>query len=661
MVNLSPEKSPDVLHRPHFTKLRSPERSPILTRRSRSHERSPNSKLVAKELRNLKHRSLEIPHIHSRSPDNKRRSITYEGSSESPDRLLSTPIPIPTKLPLSHSASSSEITPDKSPPQGEDATVQVHVKTESEDSLGGSEAVTPKLEEPLFPEQIRPERSTSAAGEVEPLPPLLEETSLSPDISRSLKVAKGTPDDRLEVSKSLDEELFKMLDSKEGSAEPHLESYPQEAIVEAKVEGKEKPEVITEPEDIKFLDELDEALDAAEEETEEDDEDDEYEGDDENEEEQKDIDKVDTVESREIEVIREVTKPVVEEPYFRLGSETSAIESEQELGTNTVSTPLEIEHPAKIEPKPPDVESKPSEQIGEVSIEVDPEPPPQMEPEDTERTCSQVKVKLLEVETEQDVTAEVEHPVVPFAPPVEKPEPEQGEVAPAEVHSEPLQVESEPTDVKRESQTAEVEIGATEAEPEQSEAEHELASEPPSIQPEPLKTEPEPLQFDSSVLGTESSPPEDKQESPQGKQMPHEDKQEKHPEGEQESSEAEPRPLSNEKPCVQSEMISRVEEPTSLADDLEVVTTNQEPEIPKETSLGPPESSNESQDPGPTKSSSEEGAINGGIEGKLLEGSTVKSAEPSEQVSSPEDEKKADDESSTPGKLTGQDSVERYV
>lgn len=652
-----------MLHRPQFTKLRSPERSPILTRRSRSHERSPNSKLVAKELRNLKHRSLEIPHTHSWSPDNKRRSNTYEGSSESPDRLISTPIPIPIKLPPSHSASSSEITPDKSPPQGEDTTIQVHVKTESEDSLGGSEAVTPKLEEPIFPEQIRPERSTSATGEVEQLPPLFEETSLSPDISRSLKVAKGTPNEGSEVSRSLDEELFKMLDSKEGSVKLSLESYPQEATVKNQVEGKEKSEVakdIAEHEDIKFLDELDKALEAAEEET---DEDGEYEDEDEDEEERKDVDRANVVKSREKEVIQEATKPVVEEPNFRLDSETTMIESEQESGTNGESKPLGVEHPINIESKSPSVESKPSEETKKVisSIKVESEPPPQIKLEDAEQGCPQIEVEPPEVETERNVTVEVEHPIVTFTPPIEKPEPEQGEVATTQVHSKPQEVGSDPSEVKRESQTAEVEIGLTEAEPKQPEAEHgptQFASEPPSIQPEPLETEHEPLKFDSNVLNTGFTPPEDDQESPQDKQAPHVDKHEKSPEDEQQSSEAEPESLPHEEPCVSSETKCTVEESKSSAHDLELLTTSQEPEIAKQTSLGPPEPSTESQEPEPIMTSSKEDAADDGNEDKLLEGPTIKSAG---QVSSPDDEKKVDDESSKQGNLTAQDSVERLV
>ena len=643
MVNLSPEKSPDVLQRPQFTKLRSPERSPILTRRSRSHERSPNSRLMAKELRSLKHRSLEIPH--ASSPDNKRRANIYEGSSESPDRPISTPIPIPVKPPPSHSASSSEITPDKTPPQGDDTSIQVHTKTESDDSTGAIETVTPKLEEAVFPESVRLDRSTSAAGEVEPLPPLPEETSLSPDISRSLKVANAnvpprTPEDGSEVSRSLDEELFKMLDSKEGSVEPSLEDNSQEEKVESGVERKEKPEGVEDTaEHVGILAEFDEMLAAAEEEDEYDDEEE-----DEEKEEVK-VDKPDDEESKAKEMVQTSTKPTDEQPDLSLASESTEVESEHEFGVSTEGTPLEAEQPADVESKPPKVEPKPPE-VEEEPIEdkvdssssskAEPESPPQIkpEPEDIEHDHARGEEKPHDkVEAEQEVKVEVEHPQVTVSPPVNEPKNEPAEeFEPTKVVSEPPEVHQEPSNVNRESQTVELDLEPTVAESKHSQTEPELTqpvSEPPSVHPEP-----------GLPVVVETPPSEDKQESPETKPEPP------------------PPSLVLEEPCEQPAGGDVVEQTSSVLE-LKVTSADKEPEATKETSPGPPQPSGESQELEPTIGSREEpsseepgGKVESSEDGKL------QSNEPSEQTSQ-EDEKKADDEPSMKGDLTTQDSLER--
>ena len=496
-MNTSPEKSPDLLHRPHFTKLRSPERSPIMTRRSRSHERSPDR---ARHLRQLKHRSLEIPHISSRSPDiAKRRSHYHEGSSELTDeRLLdqaSTPIPIPSKPPASsHSPSSSDATPEKSSPQGDDTIIEGgHVKTESEDSMGGgSEAVTPKLEEPPAPavDQVRPDRSASVTGEVEQLPPLPEETLFSHEdvvLSPTLKVAtadklKETDSDVSKTSKPLDNEqlLFDMLSNKEGSTTMSRdESQAEEKETgQNEIDRTEKAEVADD-----ILAELDEILDAE-------DAEDGEEG--EEEEEEKDVppDKTDAGSGEGKEEVQESDKPPREESDF---SSDSVIPKEVESGHEH---PVEVEgqHPSAGYPndfklKPPEVTAVAAkEPVSEVESAV---PSQVREDGQLENEPKPAKVESGEPPTLEEVktarvppSVELEIQIEPTAEPVST----SIDSGQAEVEREPSKVEYEPL---------EVEHGQPEGEKEHERTESELVQSVPELSEDkgqPLLDEIQPLE-----------------------------------------------------------------------------------------------------------------------------------------------------------------------
>ena len=543
-LNISPEKSPDILQRPKFTKLRSPERSPILTRRSRSHERSPDR---ARHLRQLKHRSLEIPSILSRSPDiSKRRSHYHEGSSESDERLLdqaSTPVPIPSKPPTSHSPSSSETTPEKSSPQRDDSIIEGHVKTESEDSMGGSEAVTPKLEEP--PTDIgKPDRSSSVIGEIEQLPPLPEETLLSPDvISPSLKVAsaekqKGTIVGGSETSKPLDNEqlLFDMLDNKEGSTQVShdVSSEPQSQGDQNTSDTVKKP--IIQEEDqrdrteksegaddiLAELDELDVILDAEEEEEEE--------GEGEGEEEmEKEIcgakleepdpggkeldgakpDTVDTIDGGEVEEHQEIDRHMCEEsgvpPYSASPKE---VESEKEPPVIVEGSPLEAEPTGDLKSRAPETTIEVTEDHKqEPSTEVEPavpsrtqiehvESPPEREPKPPE--IESAEPPMDKIKTVAPVPPKVEHElqVEPVPTNIGSEQPDIGH-EPQESNPESFEAECKPPQpgrpkVEHESQSVEpeqVETTHASVDPREDKFEHELGPSEDQVGGEPEKAE----------------------------------------------------------------------------------------------------------------------------------------------------------------------------
>ena len=587
-LNISPEKSPDLLQRPKFTKLRSPERSPILTRRSRSHERSPER---ARHLRQLKHRSLEIPSVLSRSPDiSKRRSHYHEGSSESDDRLLdqaSTPIPIPSKLPASHSPSSSETTPEKSSPQGDETIIEGHVKTESEDSMGGgSEAVTPKLEEP--PADIgRPDRSASVTGEIEQLPPLPEETLLSPDvISPSLKVAsadkqKGMTVGGSETSKPVDNEqlLFDMLDDKEGSTEvahgvsnePQSQDDPSigdtvkhdknAMIQDDEMERAEKSEGAEEI--LAELDELDVILDAEEEEEEEEEEQKENTGaEKDNAEEVKKeldgakLDRTDTVDGGEMEEHREIDKPLGKEldvpPDSVIPNE---VESENK-------PPVEVEDsPPGIEPRS-DLKSRLPETTIEVTEDGKQGPSTGVESEITSQIQVELVKSLPEGECKPPEVESAEPPVMddiktaaPLPPSVEL----ELQIEPG-AEPIPIVVDSEQPDVGYEPQESI-------AKPETSEAE----CKPPQVQPGQSEVVDESQNIEPEAVGTahKSSlvePHEDKLDPRESQLEPQDDK----PEPAEVAAKEEPSELPQE-------AMDANAEPTHSSQGLEVTVFHKEP------------------------------------------------------------------------------------
>ena len=504
-LNISPEKSPDILLRPKYTKLRSPERSPILTRRSRSHERSPDR---ARHLRQLKHRSLEIPSISSRSPDiSKRRSHYHEGSSESDERLLdqaSTPIPIPSKPPTSHSPSSSETTPEKSSPQRDDSLIEGHVKTESEDSLGGSEAVTPKLEEP--PTEIgKPDRSSSVTGEIEQLPPLPEETLLSPDIiSPSLKVASAEKQNGIivsgsETSKPLDNEqlLFDMLDNKEGSTgvSHDVSNEPQSQGDDNVSDTVKKPTIQEEDQHdrteksegaddiLAELDELDVILDAEEEEEEE------GEGEEDKEifvaklEEPdpggKELDstKQDTIDGGEMEGHQEIHRPGSVSP--------KEVESENE-------PPVVVEgSPPGAEPTG-DLKSRPPETTIEVTEDHKQEP---------STGAGQTQVEHIESPPEGEIESAESPPVPPIVENELQVEPGV-EPVPTNVGSEQPNIGHEPPE------SSEAECKPPDVQPGQPKIEHESLSvepEPVGTMQESLLVEPRGDKFDNKLESNEGS------------------------------------------------------------------------------------------------------------------------------------------------------------
>ena len=541
MINLSPDKSPDLLQRQHFHKLRSPERSPILTRRSRSHERSSEK---ARQLRELKHRSLEIPHIQSRSPDMKPRSHTHEGSSdspdrliskrssldipliqsrspdmkprsraqeassESPDRMMSTPIPIPVKAPLSqHSASSSEITLDKSSPHdpGDDTIVLAHSKTESEDSLVGSEALTPKLEEPVFPEQIR-------TGEMEQLPTLPEETLMSPDSSRSLKLAtvkkkEGTGEGGSEDGKSLDEALFEMLDSKESSVERSLDKTSQEepqgeTKAERDAERKEKTgggKETQEHEDI--LAKLDELLDAVEEDDEEE----------ESEEEEKEKEKEKKGKLQEPETGRGEGKEMSEATSEPVGEEPDKDTTrESEPDSKVDSNIVDDQSPTIVEPERSEGDSKPEEGRMESSTEVkgEPQPPSDSKPDDHETL--QVDSKPPEVVPDHPL---VEIEIEPASPSVEF-QPKLDTNVDSVKHETTDEVDHEPEPTETQPKTPDAENEQSKAEPAPPQ---KVEPKPPGVQVEPSKAELKALEDVQKGLDSELQITEGKQEPSEAK------------------------------------------------------------------------------------------------------------------------------------------------
>ena len=601
-MTVSPEKSPDLLQRPQFTKLRSPERSPILTRRSRSHERSPER---ARHLRQLKHRSLEIPSMLSRSPDiSKRRSHFHEGSSESDERMLdqaSTPIPIPSKPPTSHSPSSSETTPEKSPPQGDDTVIEGHFKTESEDSMGGSEAVTPKLEEPPT-DQGRPDRSASVTGEIEQLPPLPEETVLSPDvISPSLKVAnaekqKGTTQDGTVTSKPLDDEqlLFDMLDNKEGSTddvcyEPQTQNdqnindrireITRQEEDQHRVNRMEKPEGADDI--LAELDaELDEILDAEEEEEEE--------GEAEEPKEEKETSSV------ELEKIDTGGKEKKEQGGAKLGK-TDTEGKEKELGgakldrTNTVDGEEKEEH--QVVDKPICEESDvPSDSAIPKEIESESKPPVEFEgsppdaepPSDLEPIPPETTIEITDT-NKQDLSTEVES-VTPSQiqeehverPPEAKPQQDEAaepptvagiKVVPAPLSDE-LEIQVEPVPTNTDSEQPDVGQESQKPNPESSEAE----SKPPKVQPGQLEVEDESQAIESEPPETVSEPSESEPQPLDVEIRPSEDKLEPQ-EHEHEQLEVAVKVEPSEP---QEETVNTGAEPSSSGQELEVTISHEE-------------------------------------------------------------------------------------
>ena len=592
MLNISPEKSPDLLQRPKFTKLRSPERSPILTRRSRSHERSPER---ARHLRQLKHRSLEIPSVLSRSPDiGKRRSHYHEGSSESDERLLdqaSTPIPIPFKPPASHSPSSSETTPEKSSPQGDDTIIEGHVKTESEDSIGGSEAVTPKLEEP--PTDLgKPDRSASVTGEIEQLPPLPEETLLSPDvISPSLKVAsaekqKGMGMSGSETSKSLDNEqlLFDMLDNKEGSTEVihDVSNEPQSQddhnigdtvkddkkamVPEEDQHEMDRTEKSEGADDILAeLDELDVILDAEEEEEEEGEEEEQKQemeihrakleetdtgGKEKKEPDGAKLDRTDVVDGGEKEEHQELDKPICEESDIPPDSAIpKQIESENEPPVEVEGSPPEAEPPGDLESKPPETTIEVTEDNKhEPSTEVESAIPSQVQVQHVESPPESEPKPPEEPPTMEDVKV-----VVPAPPSVEL----ELQVEPG-IEPVPTNVDSEQPDIGHELQ---------ESKPESSEAEGrppEVRAGQPGVEGESQSVEPEPVgtMHEPSLV----EPSEDKLEASEDIVEPQEDKPEQ------------PEVAAKEEPSELPEVVVNTSaEPTHLSQELESTICHKEP------------------------------------------------------------------------------------
>ena len=574
---LTPEKSPDLLLRPKFTKLRSPERSPILTRRSRSHERSPER---ARHLRQLKHRSLEIPAMLSRSPDiSKRRSHYHEGSSESYERLLdqaSTPIPIPPKPPTSHSPSSSETTPEKSSPQGDDTVIEGHVKTESEDSMGGSEAVTPKLEEP--PTDLgRPDRSASVIGEVEQLPPLPEETLLSPDVvSPSLKVAstekqKETTVGGSETSKPLVDEqlLFDMLSNKEGSTEishdvsnePQSQDGQNISRKAAIQEGDQRELDRAEGADdiLAELDELDVILDAEEEVEEEGEEVEPREGGGAKQEEEADTAekelggieqaRTDTGDGREKEEHREVDNPVCEEsgvpPDSAIANE---VESKTERPVEAEGRPPVTEPPSDLESGPPEItievtednKQEPSTEEAESArpSQVHVESPPEGEPKPPEAESAEPPMmEDVKIIAPLPPSAELELPDVEPVPDSKRPD-----------------IGREPRESVATSETSEVEHKHPEIRPGEPEVEGEGQStepEPAGITYESSLAEPSEVKVEKKV-GDQCEPPGDKPEWPETA-------------AKEETSE------------LQEKAVDTNAEPTHMPQDIEITTCHKEP------------------------------------------------------------------------------------
>ena len=451
--------------------------------------------------------------------------------------MASTPIPIPipssVKVPApSHSASSSsEVTPEKSSPQGDDT---LHVKTESEDSIGGTEVSTPKLDEPVFQEQVR---SASAAGEVEQLPPLPEETLLSPEvcISPTLKVAKeqqtskgpsaggGSDVDRTQPE-SLDNALFEMLNSKEGASERPLDNQQQQGELQGEMETRKKRERAKESSDreniLAELDELDVILDAVEEEDEDEEEDDDKEME-EKETEEKEVeegeehklggrqeviddtaDAVDGEESTETAIHAELDScsessqgPPTHEP------DTKSVEADSQDISDTVAETKpaegEIESPAIAEPVEVDVEDK-----------------------DNKRDDVIVKEKLPKVESEGfKMESEIGGVTQQGG----------GGVLAVRAGSEPQEVEHEPQNVDRESEQSEIErkpldskstTPPLEPEPPRSQSEPPVAvsesptpeSSPPDIPPEEQEAEPEPQDVKFTIPDSELIVPSEDEE-----------------------------------------------------------------------------------------------------------------------------------------------------
>jgi hypothetical protein len=436
-----------------------------------------------------------------------------------------------------------------------------HVKTESEDSMGGSEAVTPKLEEP--PTDLgKPDRSASVTGEIEQLPPLPEETLLSPDvISPSLKVAstekqKKTIVGGSETSKPLDDEqlLFDMLDNKEGSTEVShdVSKEPQsqddqnigDTVKKATIDQHEadRTEKSEGADDILAeLDELDVILDAEEEEEEE------GEGEEEKEvwgaklkepdpggkEEKKldgaKLDTVDTVDGGEVEENQEIDRPRHEEsetppspnevesenePPGEVRDSPPGAEPTSDLKSRPPVTTIEVTDDHKLEPSTAIEFAVPS-QIQVEHVESRPEgEPPMMEEIKTVTPVPPLVEHELQVEPGvEPVPANIgsEQPDIGHEPQESNPESSKAECKPPDLHPGQPKIENESQIEQREDKfehTLEDQVEPLEGEPEKPEL--TVKEEPSEVLEEAVNTNAEPTHSsqESEITFYHKEPPE---------------------------------------------------------------------------------------------------------------------------------------------------------
>ena len=514
--------------------------------------------------------------------------------------------------------------------------------------MGGSEAVTPKLEEP--PTDIgKPDRSASVTGEIEQLPPLPEETLLSPDVvSPSLKVAsteeqKGMGTSGSETSKPLDDEqlLFDMLDNKEGSTEVShdVSNEPQSQddqnisdtlsvkddkkamVLEEDQHDMDRTEKSEGADDILAeLDELDVILDAEEEEEEEGEEEEQKEemeicgakleetgtgGKEKKELDGAKLDRTDAVDGGEIEEHEELDKPVCEEsdvpPDLTIPKQ---VESENELPVEVEGSPSEAETPDDLESRPPETTIEVTEDNKqEPSTEVESAVPSQVQVEHVE-SPPEGEPKPPEAESEEPPMMEDVKSIVPVPPSVE-----------LELQVEPC-VEPIPTNVGHEPQ---------ESKPESSEAEGkppETRSGQPEVEDESQSIEPETMHELSLV-----EPSENKLEPSQDKLELQEDK----PEQPEVAAKEEPSELSEE-------AVNTSTEPTHLSQELESTICHKEPPESSSKSVDTDTSSEVSvhESSGEVKkqiaSSTEEQDVSIDNDGRTIEDTPVKSEGQSDQL-----------------------------
>ena len=522
--------------------------------------------------------------------------------------------------------------------------------------------MTPKLEEP--PTDLgKPDRSASVTGEIEQLPPLPEETLLSPDvISPSLKVAsaekqKGMGMSGLETSKPLDDEqlLFDMLDNKEGSTEVSrdVSNEPQSQddqnisvtvkddkkamVPEEDQHEMDKTEKSEGADDILAeLDELDVILDAEEEEEEEGEEEEKKEemeihgakleetdtrGMEKKEMDGVKLDRTDTVDGGEKEEHQELDKLICEESDIPPDSATpKQVESENQ-------PPVEVEgNPPEAE-SPDDLKSRPPETTIEVTVDNKHEPSTEVE----SAVPSQVQVghvesppegepKPPEVEPEEPPTMEDVKTVVPAPPSVEL----ELQVEPG-IEPVPTNVDSEQPDTGHEPQESKPESSEAKGKPpEVRPGQLELEDESQIVEPEPVGTVHEP----SSV-----EPSEDKLEPNEDKLEPNEDKLEP-----QEDKPEQPEIAAKEEPGeLPEEAVNTSAEPTHLSQELESTICHKEPpesssksvdiDASNEASVGESCGEVEKQ----TASSTEKQDISIDNDGRTIEDSPVKSEGQSDQ------------------------------